>query len=489
MMTAEQLLGSIFERALQGKLVEQRVSEGTGEDLFQKIQVEKQRLIKLGELKKSKPAEPITEDEIPFDIPYTWKWVRVGSIVTLNPKNELPDDIETAFIPMTLVDDGYSNHHTFEIRKWGDIKKGFSHFADGDIGVAKITPCFQNRKSVIFKNLINGFGAGTSELTIVRPFTDFCCPEYLLDVFKSESFIKKGMKSFTGTAGQQRIHKDFLRTYVMPLPPLEEQKRIVAKIEELMPFVEQYAKASTRLNTLNAAFPDQMKKSILQQAVKGKLVPQDPTDEPASVLLKKIAEEKQKLIKEGKIKKQKALPAITEDEIPFDIPESWEWARLTDIGELQTGATPAKAHPEYYGTYIPFVSPGDISTSNMLVCRQEGLSFEGLEHARLIPAKSVMQVCIGGSIGKAAINDIDVTCNQQINAVTPFLVKERYLFYCMTSDYFINVIKVNAGGTATPIINKTIWGNIAIPLPPLAEQYRIVREIESILPFIEEFQK
>ena len=287
----------------------------------------------------------------------------------------------------------------------------------------------------------------------------------------------------------KHLNQNKLMQFKIPVPTLKEQEEIVRILDKWLPEIDKLELLENKVAKLNTSFPDQMKKSILQQAVMGKLVPQDPNDEPASVLLKKIAEEKQKLIKEGKIKKQKALPAITEDEIPFEIPESWEWVRLSDIGELQTGTTPSKSHPEYYGTYVPFVSPGDISTNNVLVCRQDGLSFEGIEHARLIPAKSVMQVCIGGSIGKAAINDVDITCNQQINTITPFLVNEIYLFYCMTSDYFISVIKANAGGTATPIINKTTWGNIAIPLPPLAEQYRIVREIESISPYIEELQK
>lgn len=481
MMSAEQLLGSIFERALQGKLVEQKVSEGTGEDLFQKIQEEKQRLIKSGELKKSKPVEPITEDEIPFDIPETWKWVRVESIVTLNPKNELADDIETAFIPMTLVDDGYSNHHTFEVRKWVEIKKGFSHFADGDIGVAKITPCFQNRKSVIFKNLINGFGAGTTELTIVRPFTDSCCPEYLLAVFKSERFIKKGMKSFTGTAGQQRIHKDFLRTYVMPLPPLEEQKRIVAKIEELMPFVEQYAKASTRLNTLNASFPDQMKKSILQQAVMGKLVPQDPSDEPASVLLEKIAEEKQKLIKEGKIKKQKAMPAITEDEIPFDIPESWEWVRWGTIAQsIQYGFNaPAQETGRIKMVRISDIQNNQVQWETVPYCEIDEKEISNY----LLEENDILFARTGGTVGKSFL----VKGVEQEAIYAGYLIRTRYsqrlcpdyLKLFMESDLYWRQLRNGTIATAQPNCNGQTLSKMLIPIPPAEEQNRIASEVQK----------
>ena len=229
---------SVLQMAIQGKLVEQRPEEGTGEELFKQIQAEKQELIKSCKIKKEKPLPEITEDEIPFDIPESWKWVRVAQIVTINPKNDLDDDLETAFIPMPCVMDGFRNQHTFEIRKWKAIKKGFTHFAEGDIGVAKITPCFQNRKSVVFKNLKNGYGAGTTELSVVRVISNTVLAEYLLWFFKTHYFISNGIKSFTGTAGQQRVHKDYLASCLIPLPPLAEQKRIVQKLEEILPLCE-----------------------------------------------------------------------------------------------------------------------------------------------------------------------------------------------------------------------------------------------------------
>ena len=229
---------SLLQMAIQGKLVEQRAEEGTGEELYRQIQAEKQRLIKEGKIKKEKPLPDIAEDEVPFEIPESWKWVRVGCITTLNPKNEANDETEASFIPMTLVADGYRNQHSYEIKKWGEIKKGFTHFTNGDIGIAKITPCFQNRKSVIFDSLVHNLGAGTTELSIVRVIADTVSREYLLWFFKSDYFIKNGIKSFTGTAGQQRIHKEYLVNCVIPLPPLAEQKRIVAKLEELLPLCE-----------------------------------------------------------------------------------------------------------------------------------------------------------------------------------------------------------------------------------------------------------
>ena len=187
-MTPQELKNSILQLAIQGKLVEQRPEEGTAEELFAQIQQEKQRLIAEKKIKKEKPLPEITEDEKPFDIPENWKWVRVQGITCLNPKNDLLDELEVSFIPMALVDDGYRNSHSFEVKKWGDIKKGFTHFADGDIGIAKITPCFQNRKSVIFRNLKNGYGAGTTELSIVRVVKNLLSQEFLLWFFKSAYF-------------------------------------------------------------------------------------------------------------------------------------------------------------------------------------------------------------------------------------------------------------------------------------------------------------
>ena len=234
----EDMKKSLLQYAVQGKLVEQREEEGTAQELFKEIQKEKQRLIKEGKIKKEKPLPEITDDEKPFDIPDNWMWVRISSIVELNPKNTLDDSMEVSFIPMACISDGYRNQHTFEIRKWGEIKKGFTHFANGDIGIAKITPCFQNKKSVIFSNLCNGYGAGTTELSVVRVINDLISRKYMLWFFKSACFIENGIKSFTGTAGQQRIHKDYLANCVFPLPPLAEQKRIVEKLEQLMPLCE-----------------------------------------------------------------------------------------------------------------------------------------------------------------------------------------------------------------------------------------------------------
>ena len=489
-MTPQELKNSILQLAIQGKLVEQRPEEGTAEELYKQIQTEKQVLIKAGKIKKEKPLPEITEDEIPFEIPDGWKWVRIASIVTLNPKNELPDELDTAFIPMPCVSDGYRNEHTYEIQKWGSIKKGFTHFANRDIGIAKITPCFQNRKSVIFKDLPNGYGAGTTELSIVRVIGDTLSREFLLWFFKSEYFISNGKKSFTGTAGQQRIHKDYLSTCVLPLPPLAEQKRIVAKIEELLPLIERYEKAWSRLEDFNKRFPVDMQKSILQMAIQGKLVEQRPEEGTGEELYRRIQTEKQALIKAGKIKKEKPLPEITEDEIPFEIPESWKWVRIGNIFNIGTGMTPLKSDSCFYlnGT-VPWVNSS--LTSKRYIERTDTYITEyALKNTSLTiyPVHTIVVAMYGQGKTRGQTSEllIPATINQACAALDNILYFQEmvdYVYYYFQYNY--DVLRKKAEGTSQPNLNLQKIKETYIPLPPLAEQKRIVARLEELLPLCE----
>jgi len=247
---AKQLPKSILQEAIQGKLVPQIAEEGTAQELLEQIKTEKQKLVKEGKLKKStlndsvifrgddnkyyekigKKCVDITE-EIPFSIPANWKWVRIRDVFQLNPKNEADDETLAAFIPMEKVSAGYKSDFTFDLVKWGNIKKGFTHFANGDVAFAKITPCFQNRKSAIFHGLPNGIGAGTTELKVLRPYGNTIGRWYLLYFLESPYFIDEA--TFKGTANQQRIVVGYLENKLFPLPPKEEQQRIVAQIEKL----------------------------------------------------------------------------------------------------------------------------------------------------------------------------------------------------------------------------------------------------------------
>ena len=493
-MTPEQLKASILQYAIQGKLVEQRPEEGTGEELFQQIQAEKQRLIQEKKIKKEKPLAEISEDEIPFDIPESWKWVRVQLVTCLNPKNDLSDDLETSFIPMALVDDGYRNNHSFEIKTWGSIKKGFTHFADGDIGIAKITPCFQNRKSVIFRNLKNGYGAGTTELSIVRVVNELLSREFLLWFFKSAYFIDNGVKSFTGTAGQQRIQKDYLAMCVFPLPPLAEQKRIVAKIEELLPLVDRYAVAYEKLEQFNTKFPDAMKKSILQYAIQGKLVEQRPEEGTGEELYQQIQAEKQRLIAEKKIKKEKPLAEISEDEKPYDIPSNWIWVRFGELGSYKKGPfgsaiTKSMFVPKENGAIKVYEQKNAIqkdATIGDYYIRREYFESK-MKGFEVFPGDII--VSCAGTIGETYVMPDDFEqgiINQALMRMKIF--KPLYIPYFLI--FFDFVLKRDAkssskGSAIKNIPPFEILKNYLVPLPPLAEQKRIVAKIEELLPLCE----
>ncbi len=331
MMTAEQLKGSILQLAMQGKLVEQRPDEGTGEELYKEIQTEKKRLLKEGALKKQKPLLEITVEEMPFDIPESWKWVKLGDISSYaQPKEKVsPTDITPEMWSLDLedIEKGTGKVLNHVLAKERKIQGDKVRFKKGNILYSKLRP-------YLLKILIaDNEGITTPELVPLNIY-GINDSKFFLWYLRSP-YVDNAVNSVSYGVKMPRVGTETMVNLLVPLPPLAEQKRIVAKIEELMPFVEQYATASTKLNTLNASFPEMMKKSILQEAVQGKLVPQDPNDEPASVLLEKIAEEKKRLIKEGKIKKQKPLSEITEDEIPFEIPESWEWVRLNDCMDVR----------------------------------------------------------------------------------------------------------------------------------------------------------
>jgi type I restriction enzyme S subunit len=327
----------ILDLAVRGKLVSQDPNDGPASGLLERIAAEKGRLLKAGEIRNPKPIPPLSESLFP--VPTNWRWSQIAEIGILSPRNDAPDNMNASFVPMPMIAAEYGVANEHEIRSWGEIKKGYTHFAEGDVGLAKITPCFENGKSTIFRNLTGGIGSGTTELHIVRPL--FVDQNYILIFFKSPHFIETGIPKMTGTAGQKRVSSEYFAHSPFPLPPLAEQHRIVAKVDELMALCDRLEAAraarevtrdrlaSASLARLNApdsdtfqndarfaldalpsltVRPDQIKQLrqiILNLAVRGKLVPQDPNDEPASELFKRITKEKVRLVKAGKIKKRK----------------------------------------------------------------------------------------------------------------------------------------------------------------------------------------
>ena len=415
--------------------------------------------------------------------------MRVKDVTITNPKNNMNDDSLTSFLPMKLISDGYSTNHSFEIKKWGDIKKGFTHFQNKDVILAKITPCFQNRKSTVLTDLEGGMGAGTTEIYTFRTLSSLLS-EFLLYIFKTQDFISAGIKNFSGTAGQQRVPRIFVENYCIPLPPLSEQKRIVKAIEEALAKVDEYAESYNRLEQLDKEFPDKLKKSILQYAMQGKLVEQDPNDEPVEVLLEKIRAEKQKLFEEGKIKKKDLeIPIVSQgDDNSYygKIPMNWVQTTLNYIGIISTGNTPSKNSPENYGGEIPFYKPADLLQGE-LYNTTEYLSVLGNTKSRKIKAGSILINGIG-NIGIAGIVRVDGAFNQQMHGIEVFnFVNSKFLLLAIQSDFMQKQFKNNTSSTTIPILNKTRFSQTIINFPGIRTQKLIITKAEKLFEKVSQF--
>lgn len=469
-MNAQDLKNSILQLAIQGKLVEQREEEGTAKELLKKIDAEKKLLIKEGKIKKQKALPEIKEDEIPFDIPESWEWVRLIDLSLFikaggdKPKDFLKSKTETHTIP--VIANGIQN--------------------DGIIGYTK--------KATVEKSCITVSGRGTIGFSCLRtePFT----PVVRLLVIKiSDQLDNKYVQNVltallergVGTSIKQ-LTVPMIEPKIIPLPPLKEQKRIVAKIEELMPYVDKYDVAYSEVEELNKKFPEDMQKSILQYAIQGKLVEQREEDGTAEDLYKQIQEDMKKQIKEGKVKKPKKLPAIKQDEIPFDIPENWKWVRLGEIGFTNIGLT---------------YKPSDISNSGTIVLRSSNIQNGQLDYTDLVKVNKdipLTKMCQIGDIlicarngskrlvGKSALIDEDGMSFGAFMAIYRSLCNE-YILHIINSAYFRNTMLPETGTTTINQITQETLRHCMIPLPPLAEQQRIVEKIEELLPYTNQLVK
>lgn len=236
----------ILDLAVRGKLVEQDPNDEPASELLKRIAAEKERLVKVEKIKKQRAIPALTEDGAPFMLPSNWRWSQIAEIGVLSPRNEVADDVPVSFVPMSMIAADYGVTSAHEVRRWGEIKKGYTHFAEGDVGLAKITPCFENGKSTVFRNLTGGLGSGTTELHIVRPL--LIDPNFIILFFKSSHFIETGIPKMTGTAGQKRVPAEYFANSPFPLPPLNEQHRIVAKVDELMALCDQLEASLTTGN-------------------------------------------------------------------------------------------------------------------------------------------------------------------------------------------------------------------------------------------------
>ena len=500
-MTPQELKNSIFRLAIQGRLVEQRPEEGTAAELLEKILATKggatSPLPALGGAtsplpakskiakSSSRPFPPIPDDEKPFDIPESWEWVRLGDVGSWT----------SGATPSRTQDEYFGGNIPW--LKTGDLNDGYvSNIPETitDLALEKTSV----RLNPVGSVLMAMYGATIGKLGILKvaaTTNQACCAcipydgmwnKYLFYYLlaRRRAFIKMG----EGGA-QPNISKGKIVNAPIPIPPLAEQKRIVAKIEELLPLIDRYEKAWSKLEDFNRRFPVDMQKSVLQMAIQGKLVDQRPDEGTGEELYRQIQAEKQRLIKSGKIKKEKPLPEITDDEIQFEIPESWKWVRLGDVGSWASGATPSRTQTEYYGGNIPWLKTGDLNDGNVSSI-PETITDLALEKTsvRLNPIGSVLMAMYGATIGKLGILQIAATTNQACCACIPYEgMWNKYLFYFLMASRKA-FIKMGEGG-AQPNISKEKIVNALIPLPPLAEQKRIVAKLEEILPLCERLKE
>ena len=514
-MTGKQLRNSILQWAIQGKLVPQDPNDEPASVLLERIRVEKARLVKEKKIKRDKNESIIfrgednsyyekladgtvrcIDSEIPFDIPDNWAWCRVCNIFILNPKNNNEDEDMAAFIPMEMIDACYGSSFLYKEVKWKSIKNGYTHFSDGDIAFAKITPCFQNRKSAVFENLPNGIGAGTTELKVLRPYANTVNPYYLLFFLETPCFVEEA--SFKGTANQQRIISGYLESKLFPLPSKAEQDRIVKQIQQLLPLTNKYEFAFEahlrQQNSINSL----LKKSILQEAIQGRLVPQIESEGTAEELLAEITEEKKRLVKEGKLKKS-ALTAsrifrgddnryrqnidgeevIIDDKLPFEIPDTWRWIQLGDMFLHNTGK--ALNGIGTTGSLRKYITTSNVYWNSFDFSKIKEMRFTDSELEKCTVTKNDILVCEGGDIGRTAIwlYDYEVCIQNHIHRLRPIVsIEPMFFYYVMRLYKYMGLI----GGKGIGIqgLSSGALHRIIIPLPPIQEQRRIVDKIESV---------
>ena len=483
-MNAQQLKNSILQEAIEGRLVPQDPNDEPASVLLERIREEKRRLVKEGKLKKKDLEEtPISEDEIPFDIPESWEWVRLGDISTYaNTKKKINAAKADPNLWGLDLEDIEKGGRLLFLKSVGERKAigDKTCFSEGDILYSKLRP-------YLLKILIAPKdGICTPEII---PFTCYghLCKDYIVYILKS-AYVDDYINSVTFGVKMPRVSTETMVSLVIPLPPFAEQKRIVAKIEELLPKVEEYGKAQDALDKLNAELPERLKKSILQEAISGRLVPQDPNDEPASILLDKIRAEKAKLVKEGKLKKKDLEETpIQEDEIPFEIPESWEWCRVKTI--LNVYSARRVHEKDWRASGIPFYRAREIGKladyghvdNELFIDRSlyEEFSKSG------VPLPGDLMVTAVGTLGKTYIvkdgdlfyyKDGSVLCFNNM-----FNINAKFLKFYIESPTFVEQYANESQGTTVATLTMVRVNEYIIPLPPLAEQKRIVAKIEQLL--------
>ena len=497
-MNAQQLKNAILQEAIEGRLVPQDPNDEPASVLLARIRKEKEQLVKEGKLKKKDlEIKPISEDEIPFEIPESWEWVR---LITLSKYIHYGYTASAALkgnsklLRITDIQDDKVN--------WATVP--FCTIKDNDLEKYQL----HNRDILIART-----GGTIGKTYIVRELNEVAVfASYLIRAIPLESVYEEYLKLFMGSpcywtqltdvasgTGQPNVNGQSLSNLIVPLPPLTEQHRIVAKIEELLPKIEEYGKAQDALNKLNAELPERLKKSILQEAITGRLVPQNPNDEPASVLLERIRKEKEQLVKDKKIILSKPEKAVKKSgEPPFGLPSNWTWALVNDVcrvfGRIGfRGYTKSDLRESKEGAAIS-LSPSNMINGILDFSSCTYISEEKYEESPEIQIKNgdILIVKTGSSYGKTSIVKNlpwKSTINPQIAVVKEVKIDAEFLKYYFQSSYAQSCFKSFVLGTSIPTFSQLNLISMIIPLPPLAEQKRIVAKIEQLFAEIDKLKK
>lgn len=489
-MTPQQLRNSILQMAIEGKLTRQLPEDGNAAELLKKIKAEKAKLIKEKKIKKEKPLPEIREDEVPFEIPDNWCWVRLGNLVSV-----LGDGIHGT--PEYDVDGEYYFVNGNNLSNGRIVFKG----ATKKVSYAEYVKYAKELNSKTILVSINGTIGNVAfydgEKVVLGKsacyfnLLNYLEKRYLYRTLKTDYFIKYAVSNATGST-IKNVSLKVMKEWIVPLPPLGEQMRIVARLEEILPLVDAYEKAYNELQELNKTFPVKLKNSLLQMAIEGKLVEQRPEDGNAADLLKKIKAEKARLIKEKKLKKEKPLPPIAEDEIPFEVPENWRWVRLNDIYNFidYRGKTPNKI-----SSGVVLITASNIRKGYLDFSKKDYISVEeyNTRLSRGITQKGDLLFTTEAPIGNVCINTVEtVSCGQRV--ITFQQYDKNSIINCLynhfiLSPFFQSQINENATGTTAKGIKAAILKLLLIPLPPLAAQKRIVDRLEQLLPLCDELMK
>ena len=486
-MKSQDLKKSILQYAMQGELVSQDPSDEPASELLKRIKAQKDQLIKDGKIKKEKPLPPITQDEIPYDLPQGWQWVKLGNISMVNGgyafksseyKNvgirvvRISDFNELGFVNNNIVRYDYN-------RKLDDYlleeKNIILCMTGGTVG-----------KSLFIKNLtepmVTNQRVGTIKiLGVIEDYINYSILSPLTQQVITES------KNSTN----DNISIETIKNFLIPLPPLAEQKRIVERLEEILPLVDEYGKNEEILSEMNQKLPKQIRQSILQYAVQGKLVEQNPQDEPASELLKRIKAQKDQLIKDGKIKKEKPLPPITQDEIPYDLPQGWEWVRLGNVGLSNIGLTYKPADVTQSDSGIPVLRSSNIQNNKIYLQDLVRVTTEIKNQNLFVEIGDILICARNGSknlVGKSAI----ITELKEPMTFGAFMAIFRSQINNWVKIYLDSpLFKKTLESVNTVTINQITQNNLKnaiIPLPPLAEQKRIVAKVEELLNLVNKLE-